>query len=122
MPIPLYGQLMNDQGPALDNPEVVDAVGLSPSGEEVVLLLVATDPWDERGDGTMRLQAKLKTYVAFAGDGQWVRQYPEVSGKPVTIQIDTAFPLGKSEQLLVEAAPKEWCEPEGISLRVRSLD
>lgn len=102
----------------LDKTDVIDIVGMSADGQTVTLHLVATNPWPANGAGTVLLQTKLKSYVAFAADGQLVRQYPEARGKRIAIEIRSEHPLGPMEEKLVEAARIHWCEPEAISLSV----
>lgn len=102
----------------LDKTNAIDLVSMNPDGRTVTLHLVVTEPWPENGSGAALLQAKLKNYVAFAADGQLLRQYPEASGKKVAIEIRSNHPLGATEEKLVTAARTHWCEPDGISLVV----
>lgn len=105
---------------SLENAEVIDLVTVSADGETVIVYLVATDPWPATGRGALLLQAKLKNYVAFAADGQLIRQFPKAQGKRVVIEIRTDHPLGVTEEKLIAGARQHWCEPEGISLVVSS--
>jgi hypothetical protein len=100
----------------LDKPDVIDLVSVQ--GDTVTLHLVVTGPWASNGSDAMLLQAKLKSYVAFAADGQLMRQYPDAQGKKVLIEIRSSHPLSDTELRLVEAARRHWCEPDGISLLV----
>ena len=105
----------------LDKAGVIDLVSMSADGQTVTLHIVATDPWPSNGAGAPLLQAKLKNYVAFAADGQLLRQYPDARGKRVAIEIRSEHPLGSTEETLVAAARQHWCEPDGISLVVSGL-
>jgi hypothetical protein len=100
----------------LDRLDVVDLVSMK--GDTVTAHLIVTTPWATTGDDTLLLQAKLKNYVAYAADGQLVRQYPQAAGKRVTIEIRSAYALGATELRLVQAAREHWCSPEGITLLV----
>ena len=100
----------------LDKPDVVDLVSLNAAGDEVAVVIVATAPWDPSGADMPRLQAKLKTAVAFVADGQLDREYPDARGRLRRIHIRTNHPLGAPELQLVDAAREHWCEPEGIKL------
>ena len=102
----------------LDNADVIDLVSISADGRTITLHLVATVPWPPDGAGLPFLQAKLKNYVAFAADGQLLRQYPEARGKNVAIEIRSDYALGALEMKLVEAAREHWCKPDGISLLI----
>jgi hypothetical protein len=104
---------------SLENADVIDLVSLSADGQTVTLHLVAAEPWPASGAGALLLQAKVKNYVAFAADGQLVRQYPEARGKNVVIEIRAEHPLGATEETLIAAAREHWCEPDGIALLVK---
>jgi hypothetical protein len=107
-----------DAQSSLAKPDTIDLVARSASGDEIILCLVATEPWDPGGAQALRLQAKLKNYVGFAADGELSRRYPDALGKKITIHIETQFPLGAFERRLVDGARETWCAPEGISLTV----
>ena len=101
---------------SLDKPEVIDLVSFK--DDVVTISLVATEPWDSNGQNALRLQSKLKNYVAFAADGQLLRFYPEMAGKQVVIRIHSDYELGETERRLVAAAQQHWCDPDGIKLVV----
>jgi hypothetical protein len=103
---------------SLEDPDVIDLVSLSADGKAVALHIVTTDAWPASGERTSLLEAKLKSYVAFAADGQLARQYPEARGRKVLIEIRSVHPLGAMEEKLVEAAREQWCTPENIALVV----
>jgi hypothetical protein len=103
---------------SLDKADTIDLVSLTADGKTIVLHLVATRSWPSTGEGSLLLQAKLKNYVAFAADGQLIRQYPQAKDKNVRIEIRSDYPLGVKELELVAAARKHWCEPDGIALHV----
>ena len=98
----------------LDNSGIVDLVSLSPTGDEVIVHIVATEPWGETQ--LLQLQAKLKNSVAFAADGQLERAYPEVAGKRKAIEIRADFSPSEAVEKFVEAARQQWCEPDSIRL------
>jgi hypothetical protein len=100
----------------IDKPEVIDLVSMNAAEDEVTLHLIAEQPWDVRGEGTAKLQAKLKNYVTFAADGQLHRDYPEARGKRIRIHVDSEYPLGDLELQLLDAAREHWCAPEQIEL------
>jgi hypothetical protein len=102
---------------SLANPGVVDLVSVSASGDEVIVHIVATEPWGE--EQFFQLQSKLKNAVAFAVDGQLERTYPEFAGKTKAIEIRADFPPSDAVEKLVEAARARWCAPEGIRLSLK---
>jgi hypothetical protein len=105
----------------LENPACIDLISSSPDGKSILLHLVAGEPWDPEGKRAMQLQAKLKSYVAFAADGQLARDHPVSRGKRVVISIDTQHSLGALEQRVVDAVREQWCRSSGIELMVQAL-
>lgn len=104
---------------ALERAGVIDLVSLSADGGTVTIHLFADEPWPETGEGALKLQTKLKNYVAFAADGQLKERFPQARGKCVVIEICSAYPLGDLERKLVASAQEHWCQPENIALLVR---
>ena len=104
---------------SLENAEVIDFVALGADGSTVTLYLVATEPWRTEKQSLL-LQAKLRNYVAFAADGQLLKDYPSVAGLRKLIDIRTTYPLPDIEQRLVEFAREHWCAPEEITLLTSS--
>lgn len=100
----------------------IDLVTVSAARDKVILYLIVEEPWDEQGKEMMKLQAKLKNYVAYGADGQLHRDFPDTVDMRVSVHIQTRFPLGTPENKLVELARKEWCEPEQIGLVVSPLN
>jgi hypothetical protein len=99
----------------------IDLVSVNAARDEVTLHLIAEEPWDEEGEAALGLQAKLKGYVGVAADGGLHEKYPETAGMRVSIHIRTRYPLGRTENKLVELARQQWCEPEQIELVVLPL-
>jgi len=106
----------------LDQPDVIDLVSENAAGDEIIVHIIATTPWDPSGHDMLKLQAKLKTAVAFIADGQLTRDYPEIAGKRTRIHIDTLFSPGEAELRLIEAVRTHWCKPDGIELTWSSRD
>jgi hypothetical protein len=71
----------------IENPEKIDVVGLSPGGDCVWLLIAQTTEWDGSDRLLLALQAKWKSYLAFAADGQLRRMYPEYVHLPWKILL-----------------------------------
>jgi hypothetical protein len=103
---------------SLEQADSIDLVSVNAAGDVVTLHIVATEPWDVAGDGALRLQAKLKNYLAFAAEGKLEHTYPDVKGKRVRIEIRCSHPPGEIEDRLVAAVREHWCEPGGIVLEV----
>lgn len=78
---------MTEEKYGIDNPEKIDVVSLSPSGDCLLLLIAQTSEWDGSDRLLLALQAKWKNYVAFAADGQLRRIYPEYAQLPWKIVL-----------------------------------
>ena len=98
----------------LNDPGIVDLVSINSTGDEVIVHIVAPEPWGEKQ--FFQLQAKLKNALAFTADGQLERTYPEVAGRSKAIEIRADFPPSEAVEKLVKAAREQWCAPEGIRL------
>jgi hypothetical protein len=62
------------------DPNTVDLVVTTPSGDAVLLVVVRAEAWTGSDEELLALQEKLHNYVAYALDGQMLRDYPQVSG------------------------------------------
>ena len=78
------------------NAQVIDLITFDSKADTVVLIMVETRPWDGSGERKAQVEAKVNTYVAYAREGQLVRQYPQVKGKPVRIQLDCSAELDET--------------------------
>jgi hypothetical protein len=75
---------------AVDNPDVIDAVGTSRATCEVVLTIADHLPWEESHEHLVILQDKLNRYLEFIESGQLAEEY--ANAKPgVPVRIDIAF-------------------------------
>lgn len=68
--------------PGIANPDVIDVVGLTPNEDAVLVYVIEESDWGSQVNADL-LNAKMQAYVAFILDGQFEREYAEVSGKPV---------------------------------------
>ena len=68
-------------------PEKIDMVGLSPGGDYVVLGIAQTREWDGSDSLLLAVQAKWKSCLAFAADGQLRRMYPQYAHLPWRILL-----------------------------------
>lgn len=66
----------------------VDAMGVSPDGKELCMLITDHLPWDDEYIHLDILQDKLNAYLAHLENGEWKNSYP---GKYERITIEIHF-------------------------------
>jgi hypothetical protein len=71
----------------LEAPGVLDALVVDEKAGRVVLVMVERRPWASGELQLWQLQEKLNAYVSFALDGEMEEMHPEISGKPICIQL-----------------------------------
>ena len=72
---------------AVDNPDVIDIVSTTSTGE-VVLTIADHLPWDEANEHLLILQSKINSYLVFIEGGQLASEYPNAKpGAPVQIRV-----------------------------------
>lgn len=99
--------------------KVIDVVGEGPGGE-VIMFIVEERPWDASPSQVDDLREKLITYAGFVADQSLVRQYPDLEGRPVRIQIDCpAQPTDAIAALIDQAGPSLSEFGITVSLNVR---
>lgn len=70
---------------SVDNPEVVDAVGVDEE-QNVVLTIFDHLEW-ELEDHLIILQDKINSYLGFVEAGELVEKYPDAKGRRVAISV-----------------------------------
>ena len=78
---------MTDEKFGIENPDKIDVVSLATGGDYIVLGIAQTADWDGSDRLLLALQAKWKSYLAFAVDGQLRRMYPEYAHLPWKILL-----------------------------------
>ena len=76
---------------SVEDPRVVDLVGIDKRTGRVVLTISDHLHWDA-GDHLTILQDKLNAYLAFVESGELVQQYPDASGRQPQIAIVCKYP------------------------------
>ena len=105
---------------AVDEPGVVDGIGVERDGGAVVLTISDHLDWTDDEPHLLALQAKLNTYLAFVESGELVESYPAAKGRDVVIDVVTRVPLSAAGARFVEQA-MSLLRPAGIGLRTRVL-
>jgi hypothetical protein len=80
----------HDQADDGDEP-VINFIFNSPDGEEYVLVLVESRPWDEPGV-IDELADRIDLVVRYVLDGDLVREFPETAGRAVRVHVDHLEP------------------------------
>ena len=71
---------------SVEDSSVVDFVTVEPSGE-VILVMVEGRDWDGSDERLYELQEKINSYSAFVRDGEIREKYPELTGRPVRLEL-----------------------------------
>jgi hypothetical protein len=104
---------------SVEDPNVIDFVAHDPSGE-VVLVMVEGRDWDGSDERLFELQEKINSYASFATDGQLVEKYPELSGKPVRLELRCVSPPDPKTAGFVEMVRGKLRE-QGLDFRVQQI-
>jgi hypothetical protein len=105
---------------SLKSPEKLDLITFDPSSSEYVLIVSATDSWDDSPEENDFLLQKINNYLDFALSGGLVEHYPDAEGRPVRIQIDTAHRIPPSVDGLI-AQVQQVLQQKGIALCVNYI-
>lgn len=85
----------------LQNPAVLDAFAHDTRSDRLVLAMYESRSWSGEGEQLMQLQEKMNAYLSFILDGEMTDAFPELAGKPVTIQLRSVHePEEKSSDLI----------------------
>ena len=103
---------------AVDNPHVIDAVGIERASGVVALTISDHLEWDEDNQHLVLLQEKINRYLAIIESGELFEAYPQAVGKPLRIDVVCKYsPTGDAERFL--AAAREVIEQTGCSFAWR---
>lgn len=89
---------------SLENPKVVDAIGLDRSSVDVVLTIADALDWSDERRHLLLLQEKLNAYFEFIEGGQIYESYPDARGKGLIIDIVSRFSMPPSAIELLRKA------------------
>lgn len=88
---------------SVDNPKVVDAVGIETKSGSVVLTILDSLEWGTT-DHLRSLQEKLNTYFGFIESGELESEYAHAKGRTVRIDVVCRFqPDADAMELLKQA-------------------
>ena len=98
----------------IENPEVVDAIGLERDSGVVALTISDHLEWDSADEHLRVLQDKINRYLDFIEKGELLDSYPLAAGKPIRIDVLCKFqPNERATQFLEEA--RRVVEEYGVS-------
>lgn len=84
-------QLVTEFGePGVQNPMIVDLIGLDPVSGRVVLTMIERRPWGSHPQQLRQIEEKINRYLGYVLEGHMGQHYPQYVGKPVRIRLDCA--------------------------------
>ena len=104
----------------VQNPAVLDALGVDPATGEFVLGMFEPRPWSGGDSQLIQLQEKLNAYMSFVLDGEMEEQLPQAAGKKLRITLACAEePPAPVTDLLLRV--REQISLQGIGFSVEGL-
>lgn len=101
----------------LQNPAVLDAFAHDTRTDRLVLAMYESRPWLDDGAQLMQLQEKVNAYLSFILDGEMGDAFPQLVGKPVTIQLRSVHEPAEQSSDLIRRM-REQLEFQDITLEV----
>jgi hypothetical protein len=98
----------------LEKHNIVDVIAYDPTEDRIVLGLLGLGHWGESGERLFEFVIKIKTYLAYALEGNLDDDYPELADKKIVIRLYHNHELGEPEQELVSAIESDYLRPAGI--------
>jgi len=99
---------------AVDQPKVVDFVGVDRRTGEVILTISDHLDWEDSEEHLSILQEKLNAYLAFVESGELLESYPSAKGRGVVIDVLFKFRPDKPALDFLTCA-KEFIQSAGFS-------
>lgn len=108
---------------AVDNPHVIDAVGIERETRDVILTISDHLDWNQEREEShlLTLQAKLNSYLHFVLSGQLIKSYPDAIGLLPVISVVAKFPLSPVGEAFIRRI-SEVLDDQGISFRFKVFD
>jgi len=78
-------------GSGIERTGMLDAFAHDTREDILVLAMFETRPWEFGEQQLYQLQEKLNAYVSFILDGEMKENFPHLLGKPVRIELRTAY-------------------------------
>jgi len=101
---------------AVDNPRVIDAVGLEKQTGNVILTISDHLEWDADNEHVLMLQEKINAYLAFVESGEILESYPKAKSKTCVISVIALYHPNETGLRFLECA-RNTLEGVGIEFR-----
>jgi hypothetical protein len=72
---------------AIDEPDIVDSIGIDKQDASVILSLIDADDWSDSMAHIEKLQKKLNAYIRFNESGEMLEAYPKSKGRKAVVEI-----------------------------------
>jgi hypothetical protein len=89
---------------SVDNPDVIDIIGVETVSESLVLTISDHFDWSEEAVHFEMLEAKLNAYLRFVESGELEERYPSGRGRRIVFRIVAIYPLSESAQRFYDEA------------------
>jgi len=89
---------------ALENPRLIDAIGIETATGYAVLTIVDSWEWSDESAHLCALQDKLNAYFEFIESGQILESYPNAQNRQVVVDIITRCVPSLSGDKLIKHA------------------
>lgn len=106
---------------SIEQTNVVDFIGTSKDGHEVILTVSDHLEWDDENKHLLLLQDKLNSYLRFIESGEIFDAYPGAKGKSIAIKV-YALHLPEGEALEFLAHVKNTIQEAGIGFSLEQHD
>ena len=105
----------------VENPRVVDFLGVDKQSGEVVLSISDHLGWDDGNSHLLALQEKLNSYLAFVESGELLKEYPNGEGRRVRIDVVLKYRPSATGKRFLENA-QATVKAAGFALEYRVHD
>ncbi|SRR6266496_723630 len=103
---------------SVENPSVVDFIGVERNSGEVVLTISDHLDWEDEEAHLLTLQEKISRYLAFVESGEILTSYPDSAGRDVVVDVVAKYlPTPGAETFL--ARTRDVLAGSGFELRFR---
>jgi hypothetical protein len=90
---------------SIEQTNTVDFVTIDKGSGDALLTISDHLPWDENQSEHLELlQSKLNSYLRFIESGELVREFPQLTGRKVVINLIGKFPLSEQASLFISNA------------------
>jgi len=104
--------------PGVENPKVVDLIGVDPATGKIVLSMFERRRWGASPQQFQQIEEKINRYMGYVLDGFLVQHYPDYDGKPVQLRLECAEEPHGEAILFVTAAARA-ARDHGLELVVK---